>query len=94
MSGTLLGQLDPNAIGLNPGMMGLLGAAGGFAQAAMPQPYKGGTPWGAALGMGAQGMGQGAQGAYGAQLNAARAQGQQIENQANASALPLTLEEK
>ena len=91
MSGTLLGQLDPNAIGLNPGMMGLLGAAGGFAQAAMPQPYKGGTPWGAALGMGAQGMGQGAQGAYGAQLNAARAQGQQIENQANASALPLTL---
>lgn len=47
----------------NPLAMGLLGLAQGFGQAAMPTPYKGGTPLGAMLGMAAGGALKGVQGA-------------------------------
>lgn len=84
----LIGQPQP---GLDPTTMGLLGAAGGFANAAMPQPYKGGTPWGAVLGQGAAGLGAG----YGQALRNAQTQaqttGQQISNVGAASGLPLTV---
>lgn len=75
----------------NPLFQGLLGLTAGFGQAAMPQPYKGGTPLGAALGMGLGGFGQGVQNAYKTQLEQQQAQGLQISNKAAASQLPLTL---
>ena len=80
-----------NGGGIAPGVWGLLGLAGGFGQAAMPQPYRGGVPFGAALGMGAQGFGQGLQNAYKTQLEQQQARGAQLSNTAAASALPLTL---
>jgi hypothetical protein len=76
-------------MGTNPGIMALLGMAGGFGQAAMPTPYKGGVPFGAAIGLAAQGAGNGVQQAYRSQLAQAGAQGQQIANIGNASALPV-----
>lgn len=80
-----------NGLGTDPNMMGLIGAAGGFAQAAMPQPYRGGTPFGAVLGMGAQGLGQGYGAAIKNRLENVQAQGGQLANAAAASALPMTL---
>lgn len=101
MSGSL--APDPNAtpqpgffdqlgnIGTNPGLMSLIGAAGGFGRAAMPTPYRGGVPFGAALASAAQGMGAGAGEAYKAQQQQAGALGQQITNVSNLSALPVTV---
>lgn len=62
----------------DPTAMGLLGLAQGFGQAALPTPYKGGTPLGAMIGMAAGGALKGVQGAqqYAAgqeQLKAAQA---------------------
>ena len=83
---------DPaNGGGIAPGVWGLLGMASGFGQAAMPQPYKGGVPFGAALGMGLGGFGQGVQNAYKTQLEQQQARGAQLANVVAASALPLTL---
>ncbi|MDE2100792.1 MAG: transglycosylase SLT domain-containing protein [Patescibacteria group bacterium] len=90
MSGTFLDQLSQNGLVTNPTMMGLLGMAQGFGQAAMPTPYKR-TPLGAVLGAGAGGFGQGLQAAQKAQAQQAATQGQQIQNVGAASALPLTL---
>lgn len=89
MSGSIFDAMG--SAGTNPGLMALIGAAGGFGQAAMPQPFRGGTPFGAALGMAAQGMGQGAGNAYQNQLRQAQAQGQQLQNTATQSQLPLML---
>lgn len=47
----------------NPTAMALLGLAQGFGQAALPTPYKGGTPLGAMIGMAAGGALKGMQGA-------------------------------
>jgi len=83
---------DPaNGGGIAPGVWGLLGMASGFGQAAMPQPYKGGVPFGAALGMGLGGFGQGVRNAYKTQLEQQQARGAQLANTVAASALPLTL---
>lgn len=92
MSGSNGGFFDTLGTALsNPAFQGLLGLTAGFGQAAMPQPYKGGTPWGATLGMGAQGLGQGLQNAYKMKLEQNQAQGLDISNKAAASQLPLTL---
>jgi hypothetical protein len=89
MSGSIFDNFGD--VGTNPGLMSLLGLAGGFGQAAMPQPYKGGVPFGAALGMAAQGLGQGARQAYQAQQEQQQALAGRLANTAAASALPLTV---
>lgn len=89
MSGSILDALG--TLGTDPSLMALTGAAGGFARAAMPQPYRGGTPFGAALGMAAAGAGSGAMDAYKAQLAQQQAQSAQMQNLAAASMLPVTL---
>jgi hypothetical protein len=91
MSGSIFDTLNAQNPGTNSGLMGLLGAAGGFAQGAMPTPYRGGVPFGATLGMAAQGMGNGYGTALRNQNTAAQTQGQQISNIGAASQLPLTL---
>ena len=104
MSGSIFSQLglpDPTQQGqsqaypylgspaTDPNLQGLIGLAGGFARAAMPQPYKGGTPFGAALGMAAQGMGEGQQAANRAQYIKQQGIGSEIQNIGGASALPM-----
>lgn len=74
---------------LNPGVQALAGAAGGFAQAAMPSRLP--VPTGAALGMGAAGALQGVQNAARGQLAQQQIQAAQMQNQATASGLPATL---
>ena len=64
---------------LNPGVQALAGAAGGFAQAAMPSRLP--VPTGAALGMGAAGALQGVQNAQRGQLAQQQIQAAQIGNQ-------------
>lgn len=79
MSGSIFDALAQ--MGTNPGLMALTGAGGGLAQAAMPTPYRGGVPFGAALGMAAQGMGQGANNAYAAQKTQAEAESAKLQNE-------------
>ena len=90
MSGTLLDLLGQGGAATDPTMMGLLGMAQGFGQAAMPTPYKR-QPIGAVIGMGAGGLSSGLQAAQRAQGLQAATQGQQLANVGTASALPLTL---
>lgn len=65
----------------DPTTMGLLGLAQGFGQAALPTPYKGGTPLGAMIGMAAGGMGQGVRQAQQYAAGQQQLQAAQISNE-------------
>jgi hypothetical protein len=75
-----------NGMFSNPTIAGLLGAAGGFAQAAMPSRMP--VPMGAAIGMAGQGLMQGAASAQDYRKQQLANQAAAMQNQYNAAFLP------
>jgi hypothetical protein len=84
MSGTI--SPPPSSIFADPLTMSMLGMAQGFGQAALPSRMP--VPFGAAMGMGAAGMMQGAQQAQQGQLQQQQIQSAQLANQLSRIRMP------